>query len=343
LRALNADREDRRSNKEKKEMAMFRVFPRTIIAVVIVTLALASAAHAQATRTYVSAQKGSDGNLCTLDKPCRTFGRALTLVLAGGVVVALDSGDYEPMVIDKSVTVEAAPGVHAGITVNADSGPLTAAWVNSTTECVVVLRGLTFNGIGNSAQTKGVLASYGVSSLHIENCVLNGLNVGISFASAGGRLSVKDTIIRNAAVVPGETSFAVSVGRTQTPDSPLLALIDRCRFERFDWGVGAGGKARVVVRDSIAAGNYVGFGTTTVKEKLLTEMVIENCLVTGNDMGIRSYATAGTGIVRVSNSTITNNSTGVQAIGSGMILSRANNTLEGNESNGVFSGLFTPQ
>jgi hypothetical protein len=71
-------------------------------------------------------------------------------------------------------------------------------------------------------------------------------------------------------------------------------------------------------------------------------MNLENCVVTGNGIGI--FATGGiaggAAIARVSNSTITGNGAGVRATEGGSILSRLNNTVEGNENNGSFTGTF---
>ncbi len=70
-------------------------------------------------------------------------------------------------------------------------------------------------------------------------------------------------------------------------------------------------------------------------------MNVENCLVTNNGgTGIFSYQNGGTTTVRVSNTTVTDNATGVANF-VGQILSRGNNTVEGNGANGAFTGTFT--
>jgi hypothetical protein len=51
----------------------------------------------------------------------------------------------------------------------------------------------------------------------------------------------------------------------------------------------------------------------------------------------------GSSVVRVSNSTIVNNTTGVSSAFGGVLLTRGNNTLEGNNTNGSFTGMFAAQ
>src|ERR1700730_14832883 len=55
-------------------------------------------------RTYVSGQ-GSDTNGCTVTTPCKTLKAALALTTAGGEIFVLNSADYGPATITKSVSI----------------------------------------------------------------------------------------------------------------------------------------------------------------------------------------------------------------------------------------------
>src|SRR5438477_5545805 len=103
----------------------------------------ASAAYAQTQRTFVSAHGGSDANVCSVVQPCRSFGAAMALTLAGGEIIVLDSGGYGVVTIDKSVSITSPAGVYAGVT--AFSG--NAITIN-TASLTVVVEGLTVNGLG---------------------------------------------------------------------------------------------------------------------------------------------------------------------------------------------------
>ncbi len=197
-------------------MDMFRMTFRAV-AFTVVSVALASVAQAQAPQTFVSAQKGDDANPCTLADPCRSVERALSEVQAGGDVIIVDSGDYAPFVIKQSVTVNAAPGVHAGV----EGDPYQAVTVSVGPADVVVLRGLSLSRSGLSSQSGIRVTDAG--TLHVENCVIDGFGRGLNFAPASsGQLFVKDTTIRNcgsALVVESTTGTA-------------RATVEHCRLEK---------------------------------------------------------------------------------------------------------------
>ena len=70
---------------------------------------------------------------------------------------------------------------------------------------------------------------------------------------------------------------------------------------------------------------------------------VTDCLVSGNTNagGNASGLLAQTsGIMRVSNSTITDNDLGLSFLSGGQLLSRLNNTVEGNGIDGTFSGTY---
>ena len=291
------------------------------VALTVVSFALAAVAQAQAPHTFVSARTGDDANPCTVAAPCRTFDRALTQVQSGGEVTALDSGEYQPFSVTRSVTVQAAPGVYAGITVSFAS----AVAINAGANDVVVVRGLTLKGPGS--QSQGISLGSGKAA-HVEHCVIDGFTSGIQ-NPAGGELFVSDTTVRNCS-----NGISVSLGK---------ATIERCRLLKNGAGVRVSSPAKVTVRDSVAAQNSFGVRAAAGLEGL-TELNLENCLVSDNGTGIRAEAAAaGTSvIVRVAKSTVTGNSTGVNAAGVGTpnLLSRGDNTVEGNAVNGSFTGTF---
>jgi hypothetical protein len=316
------------------------------------SLLLPSTARAQVPQTFVSAN-GKDTNECnTPDKPCRSISGAITKVQGGGEVVIISSGSYQPFAVNKAVTVVAPAGVHAGITVSSGDG----AAINTPPFDDVVLRGLTFNGIGGLTG----IHYFAGGGLHVENCVINGFSSGIFFGSAG-RLYVKDTVTKNNA---GSGIYIGSSSGTVT------ALVDGSQFENNGNGVFCDqvGSARVTIRDSIASSStFSGFSARIAPiSAVVIEINIENCLVTGSQAaGIAASnvpgGTAGTtiisvsnttiahnfsgifcgtgGVMRVSNTTITRTGTGVSASG-GTVLSRGNNTLEGNDVDGLFTGPF---
>src|SRR5262245_14781718 len=107
------------------------------------TLAFTANFHA-----FVSAE-GNDTKLCTRAEPCRTFQVAIDKVKTGGEVVALDSGEFGPVTIPKSVTLS-GEGVRATIT--QETAGADAIELKTTASMTVIIRGVTILGVGKAGQ-----------------------------------------------------------------------------------------------------------------------------------------------------------------------------------------------
>ena len=324
---------------------MYRIAYKSML-ILAISLVLNAAARAQAPQTFVSAQAGDDANPCTVSQPCRTFGQALSQVAFGGEVTAIDSGDYTPFTVRQAVTVQAAPGVYAGVVTQAPNSA--AVEITANKPDVEVLRGLTLNGMStgqNGAGTGIHFVAGGV--LRVEHCVISGFQgEGISFAFAG-ELFVRDTTLKGKHVAnnPSAGIFPSFVGILIRADSGLArASIERSRVEGFNNGIRAEGNTLVTIRDTVAVSNSTGFIALPGVPKTSTEMNLENCVAANNSEGIVSGGVStSVAIVRVSNSTITNNGIGLEPMGSSQIISRGNNTVEGNTTGQIFSGTFLPK
>src|SRR5262245_53034899 len=301
-------------------------------------------------RVYVSATKGSDHARCTASSPCLSIQHALDpqVVLPGGEIVVLDSGDYEPFTISNSaatpavtsVTVEAAPGVLAGIT--ADSG--NAITIQAGVDDTVILRGLILYAKSSSIGINFLAGR----TLHVESCIANGFLAGLlvsrNLPGDTAEVFVKDSIFRNGQ--DGIDLFNPGSG------SAVKASIDTCRLERNGLvvngprgGAGiAGGNARVTIRNSLAANNGFGFTSEALFAGNSAEMSLENCVAANNFVAV-AVGSVGPSLIRLSNSTVTDNEFGLSIGPNGTLLSRGNNTVEGNGSgNAVPAGsTFSPK
>jgi hypothetical protein len=117
---------------------------RLFIATVVLVLSTA-VASATPVRTFVSST-GLDANPCSRTSPCRSFNAALLQTSSGGSIIAIDSAGYGTITIGQSVSIIAPEGVYAGI--SAASGNAIAI-TGTTTSDVVVLRGLSIEGLGS--------------------------------------------------------------------------------------------------------------------------------------------------------------------------------------------------
>lgn len=299
-------------------------------AAAVLCLAAASPALGLSNRVFVSARSGNDANACaSILTPCQTLTGAAAQLNPGGEAIVLDSGGYGSLTVTKALTIEAPPGVLAFVHPPAGDG----ITINAGASDVVVLRGLTLNvGAGN-----GIVANT-VGSLYVENCVINGFNNnGLQFGAAG-KLFVKDSIIRNN----GNHGIQVGTGTA-------TANVDHCRLEgngfvsTFGAGIVINDNSKGIVSNTIASGNEVGFNAVTLGASTTAELNLESCVAAGNAFaGLEAGGNPATlgGVIRVSNSASSDNLNGIFTFVGGQVLTRTNNTLEGNGTNGAFTGTF---
>lgn len=286
--------------------------------------------NAQAQYPVFVSGVGDDGNPCTRTAPCKTFQHAHDVVADGGEIVAMDTGDPQfawplpppvPLKITKSVTIT-GEGVFAGITVTSDN----AVYIDSAT-AVVVLRHLSFYGVGTAPNGIDVASA---SALHVENCVIQGFTasglVVETSAGASTRTFVKDTVMRN------NGGNLIAAGK---------AVFENCRFERNSNGLEVSTGSNATLHNCVMAGNSsVGLYCHDTGSKAM----VDGCQIVNNTVGIE---VAMSGQVRVSNSNITNNTTGLAyGPGGGSIFSRVSsrvltNTLEDNGTNGTFTSPYS--
>jgi hypothetical protein len=275
----------------------------------------ASASEAQQ-RTFVSGL-GNDANPCSRIAPCRTFTQALSVTNAGGEVVVLDSAGYGGFVITQAVTVQAPLGVYAGISVFSGDGIV----INAGGADTVILRGLTVNNQGSSGN--GILFRAG-AELHVESCDVNGFTSGEGlFFNGPGQLEVKDSILRG-------NLNAIDVAPAS---GTAFASIDNVRLEGTGVGLLVLDRSMVTIRNSLFSGHLNGGVHVNSGSADAAELDIENCMFTKNGYGIAVESmSTGVATVRISNSIITHNGIGLfNVFGSpAVLLSRGNNTLEGN-------------
>jgi hypothetical protein len=180
--------------------------------------------------------------------------------------------------------------------------------------------------VNNQGSTgNGIVFNTG-GMLHIESCVVSGFSSGDGvFFNGQSKLEVKDSIMRG-------NGNGIQVG---SPLGTALAAIDQVRAEGCGIGVIAREGSQVTVRNSVASGNQAGFEVLSVNSGS-AELDIENCVASNNSIfGIYAQSVStGVTTVRLSNSTVTGNGTGLFNNGSpAVILSRGNNTVEANGSN----------
>lgn len=281
-------------------------------------------AMAQPARVFVST-RGNDTRVCaSVRRPCRTLAAAIARVRAGGDVIVVRTGTYGGALVDKSVTIGAAPGVSAIV-----QQPLV---VSPGSDGSVVLRGLSLR---MGADDTAVWHESG--RLHVERSNIEGGGRGIYTRPSAGDLLVTDTTILDV------TAEALRV------DAANQTFVEDSRFEnaRIN-GLFVGGAARVTLNRSafVLAGE---FGLTVSADALLrashclfaendgagvtvdspnADVTIEDSEIVNNVDLAGLAVTAGT--VRLSNSTVAGNLTGLIQRFGGVLESYGNNRIRGN-------------
>lgn len=315
-------------------MVLRKVF---LTAVLLSCTLAATAAHAQATRTWVSGV-GDDANPCSRTAPCKTFAGAISKTAAGGEISVLDPGGYGAVTITKAITIDGGTGAGWGsILASGTNGVI----INAGAADVVTLKNLSINGAGTGIIGVRILAA---SAVHIEDSsifgfrAVSGTNPGRGISderTAGGKLLVMNTTIRNN-LQSGIVILPASGSTT------IKATIDGSRLlNNGNAGIAASTGAHATVSNSVIAGNG-SFGLYADQPAGTTLLNAESCVVTGNGVGVNSGG--GTSVVRLSNVNVHDNGTGLQVSGGGTILSYGNNKISGNTGgNGPPSGNIAVQ
>ena len=284
-----------------------------IMALMLTCLGFTSTALADGARSYIS-PSGSDNRPCTRTQPCRTFDGAQAKTDAGGEIVAVDTGSYDPTTVTKSITLAAAPGADVAIRANTGSAVTVSPNVGDT----VVLRGLRLAGPGkNVAGTNGVLVDITSPncciSVHIENSIISDFDKGVQVdLGVASMLVVSDTVFR-----ANKTGVNFSVGGVESQG----ASITRSRFERNEVGLLTFTGNSVTVSNSTAAGNGTAFQTDQGGK-----LDIFNSIIAKNQIGIKSNG----GQIRIGYCNISGNTSGVST-GAGTVSSMGNNMIIGND------------
>lgn len=304
-------------------MNKFR-FTINVLAIAIFTFAFASIAQAQATRTWVSGV-GDDANPCSRTAPCKTFAGAISKTAASGEINCIDPGGFGGVTITKAITIDGAEQI-AGVLVSGTN----AIIINALNTDTVTLRNLDINGLNTGLVGVKIVGATGKVS--IENCVIYGFggNPGRGISderTTSGSLFVTNCVIRKSA---GSGAVVFPGG-----GAVVQASFENCRFQN---NVGAGvvlePNAQVTVNNSNATGNALaGF---FAEGNATAQLNLQNCISSHNGVGITANTNA---VVRVSNTQITNNGTGLNPTAGGQISSYGNNNVTANGAgNGPFNG-----
>ena len=225
-----------------------------------------SADAAAPQRTFIHSDPiGNDANPCSLASPCRTFGRAIGVVNAGGEVVILDTAGYGPFTINKSVKIIGPSGVYGGISVQGGAGATTGIVINAGPSDDITLRGLDISGVPTVAPLPNIgIDIQSAGTVHIEKS-----SIGNFTQPAGACINVAptaqmfvyvdDSFLRECRTGINANGTAVS----PPADGPAV-IVDNTRIERGratfgpTWGLWVHGNIGATLRNSLISLEEVG-------------------------------------------------------------------------------------
>ncbi len=277
---------------------------------------------AQATRTWVSGV-GDDVNPCSRTAPCKTFAGAISKTATNGEINCLDPGGYGAVTITKSITID-CEDTQGSILAAGTNGVIVNITAGTDTKKHVRLRGLSINGVSNTAAVSGVrvLAANFVS---VEDTVIDGFqNHGISIETTSGT----PKIMVDRVSIRGNVGNGIN---TFINGGSVNLAISNSVFSSNATGVNLSSNTKATIRDSSAVNNATGLAAFSA------EMNVFSCMISGNTTGIFANSSS---TFRLYGNIVTSNGTGLSSSG-GAILSSSNNQVDGNTTNGVVTGFIS--
>ena len=293
---------------------------------------LAGAAHAQATRTWVSGV-GDDANPCSRTAPCKTFAGAISKTAAGGEIDVLDPGGFGNVTITKSIKISAPPGY--GSILNAGTSGVI---VNAGATDVVTLQGIYFQGAATGAN--GIRFLNG-GALIVQNCIIEGslAGFGIDFSPSGAStLDIVNTYITGNGTTATTTGGGIIV-RPQGGTGSAIVNLKGVRVVRNTFGIrGEGALAaaagvKITAIDSDFINNGFG-GVIALTTASPVAIVLQRVTSANNGSNGLNANGAGASIV-FGGSIVTGNATGIFTQNGAVAQSYNNSQVTGNAVNGA--------
>jgi hypothetical protein len=309
--------------------------PRTAIRsalALVAALLISATANAQLFRAYLApSPAGNDANPCTLPAPCRLLPAALAAVADGGEIWMLDSANYNTATVNitKSVSILAIPGaVGSVVAVGGPAISITAPGLR------VALRNLVIVPLPASGAVNGINVT-GTSSLTIEESLIANLPYSGIYAVGTGTVRIANTIIRNNGqyAVWAQNGMTVSIAGTKMLGNDMGGVLAN--------GLAASTTTTAIVSDSVIVGGSEGIFAYAAVAGAVAKVFVTRCTVEGTFYGLDSETGgAGSALVSVGASMITNNNSAWYQSGTGSVIeSSGNNQMRGNVGS---TGVLTP-
>lgn len=265
-----------------------------------------TAAHAQATRTWVSGT-GSDANPCSRTAPCQTWAGAFVKTATNGEISALDPGGFGAVTLSKSITLN-GDGTLAGILNAGTTGIIVNITTNLATDKVVI-RNVSIQGAGTGTD--------GIRIMDGQEVIVDNVTIG-GFTDAGVDVTQSQSgnvFLRNVRISKG----AVGV-RTQTTAGAVNGTFENVAIDGMtSHGVEAVNNTTLALRN-VETSRCSGSGVRSAAASV--NLAVEESVSSGNNFGYEAVL----GNLRIANSAMFFNNTNCTS----SVLSAGNNRSAGN-------------
>ncbi len=290
-----------------------------------------SLVQAQASRTWVSGV-GDDANPCSRTAPCKTFAGAISKTAAIGIINAIDNGGFGAVTITKSITID-TDDLTGGISNAGTNGII----INAAPTDRIVLRNLLITGSGTGLNGIRILNA---GEVLIDRCKISEQSrAGISIENAAPiKVVIRNCQIDRTGPTASNLDAAVVVRGAAGQNADVL--IENSQLNALTFGVIVGNTADVIIRDSVITGGTKGLTLQDlggVRKVWVEHSTISNFAGAGIEAG------GVDSLVRVTDSSITDNGIGVVSVAGGVIESFGDNRLFGNSTNGIFNATNAKQ
>ena len=300
---------------------MFRLTKSIFLAIPALTFLASSASAQLLTRTWVGTNNTYDANDCTKGTPCRTWAGALAKTAPGGEIVALDSGGFGPVTITQSVRL-LGPDAASANTAGND-----AIIIAAGPSDVVTLRGIVVNG-GNVSGTSRGVKIISAGTVILDHCEILGFGqrgISIEPTSNNMKVTLLDTAVR------ANLSNGIVIQPTGTN---LSVQMDNVHVQQnANYGISIASGSQISVRRSVISNNGLS-GFRLDGSVISSSLDLDQVEVSGNAIGIESLTGS---TVRLSNTSIINNTTGLQPGGSIYSFGTNRVTANGSGNSGMSS------
>jgi hypothetical protein len=286
---------------------------------------------------------GNDSSTCgDPATPCGSFTQAFDNTEAGGEITCLNAGNFGGLIITHSITVDCQYSIASlAVDINVPSFGVAAP-----AGSVVTLRGLDFDfagvaaGFNCSGGANGIFVFSGGGMLHLQKMKINhvisaGCN-GVAFApTSNATLDITDSDITDN----GASGTVAGIYIQPAANIEANVTITRTQIQGNYFGIigdgRQGGTIRATIKDSVVSGSTEN-GITALSSGSSVVFLIDQTEVSGNLAGL--FAGGSNAGMLARNSTVFNNTIGLDTADGGTLYTYGNNSVNGNKTNGTFTG-----